>query len=38
MEKSKFVCTEADMTNLKDKMQKLDIVDNCTREKTNAKW
>ena len=27
MEKSKLECTQADMTNLKDRMQKMDIVD-----------
>ena len=30
MERSKLVCTQADMTNLKDRMQKMDIVDICT--------
>ena len=30
--------TQADMTNLKDRMQKMDIVDICTRERTNTKW
>ena len=38
MERSKIVCTQADMTNLKDKMQKMDIVDICTRERANTKW
>ena len=38
MERSKLVCTQADMTNLKDRMQKTDIVDICTRERTNTKW
>ena len=38
MERSKLVCTQADMTNLKDRMQKIDIVDICTRERTNTKW
>ena len=38
MERSKFVCTQADMTNLKDRMQKMDIVDICTRERANTKW
>ena len=33
MERSKLVCTQTDMTNSKDKMQKLDIVDICTRER-----
>ena len=38
MERSKLVCTQADLTNLKDRMQKMDIVDICTREKANTKW
>ena len=38
MEKFKFVRTQADMTNLKDKMEKIDIVDTCTRERINTKW
>ena len=38
MERSKLVCTQADMTNLKDRMQKMDIVDICTQERTNTKW
>ena len=38
MERSKLVCTQADMTILKDRMQKRDIVDICTRERANAKW
>ena len=38
MERSKLVCTQADMTNLKDRMQKMDIVDSCTPERTNTKW
>ena len=33
MERAKLVCTQADMTKLKDnRMQKMDIVDLCTRE------
>ena len=32
MERSKLVCTQADITNLKDRMQKVDFVDICTRE------
>ena len=32
MERLKLVCTQADMTNLKDRMQRIDIVDFCTRE------
>ena len=38
MERSKLVCTQADMTNLKHRMQKKDIVDICSRERTNKKW
>ena len=37
MKKAKLVCTQADLTNLKDRMQKMDIVDLCTRERTNTK-
>ena len=36
MERSKIVCTQADMTNLKDRTQRTDIVDICTRERTNT--
>ena len=38
MERSKLVCTQADVTNLKDRMQKMDIVDICTRERSDTKW
>ena len=38
MERPKHVCTQADMTNLKDRMQKMDFFDICTRERTNTKW
>ena len=38
MERSKLVCTQADMTNLKDRMDKMDIVDICTEESSNTKW
>ena len=37
MERAKLVCTQADMTNLKDRMQKLDFVDLCTRERAKPK-
>ena len=33
MERSKLVCTPDDITNLKEKLQKLDIFDICTRER-----
>ena len=38
MERSKLVCTQADMTNLKGRMQKMDIVDICTQGRANTKW
>ena len=38
MESAKLVCTQADISNLKDRMHKMDIVDICTRERANTKW
>ena len=38
MERSKLMCTPDDITNLKEKLRKMDIVDLCTRERTNTKW
>ena len=38
MERSKLVCAQADMTNLKNRMQKMDIVDIRSREVSNKKW
>ena len=38
MEKSKLVCTPDDIINLKEKLQKMKIVDLCTRERANTKW
>ena len=38
MERSKLVCTQTDMTNLKNRMQKMDIVDICNRERVKTKW
>ena len=38
MERWKLVCTQADLTNLENRMQKMDIVDICTRERSNIKW
>ena len=32
------MCTPDDITNLKEKLQKKDIVDICTRERSNTKW
>ena len=36
MEKSKLVCTPDDIVNLKEKLQKMDIMDLCTRERANT--
>ena len=38
MGRSKLVCTQADMTNLKDRVQKMDIVYYCTQERANTMW
>ena len=38
MEKSKLVCTPDDIVNLNEKLQKMDIIDLCTRERANTKW
>ena len=38
MESSKLVCTPDDIINLKEKLQKMDLVDLCTRERANTKW
>ena len=37
MEWSKLVCTPDDITHLKRKLQKMDFVDHCTRERANTK-
>ena len=38
MERAKLVCTKAVMTNLKNRMQKMYIVDVCTRERAYTDW
>ena len=38
LEKSKLVCTPDDIVNLKEKLQKMVIIDLCTRERANTKW
>ena len=38
MERSKLVCTPDDITILKEKLQKKDIVDLRTRERADTKW
>ena len=36
MERSKLVCTPDNTTNLKEKLQKMDFVELCTRERANT--
>ena len=38
MERAKLVSLRADITDLKERMQKMDIVNLCTRERSNTKW
>ena len=38
MERSKLVCTPDDIAKLRERLQKMDIVDLCTRERANTKW
>ena len=38
MERSKLVCTEDDMTSLKERLHKKNIVDHCTTERANTTW
>ena len=38
MKRSKLLCTPGDIANLKKKLQTMDFVDICTRERANTKW
>ena len=38
MKRSKLVCTPDNITNRKEKLQKMDFVDLCTGERANTKW
>ena len=38
MVRAKLANTQADMTNLKNRMQRMVIIDICTRERANIKW
>ena len=38
VDRSKLVCTPDDITNLKKKLQKMDIVDLCNRKRANTRW
>ena len=37
-EKTHLLCTKADLITIKGKVEKLDIVEQCTQECQNAKW
>ena len=38
LDRSKLVCTHDDMAKLKDVLNKTDVIEFCSREKTNTKW
>ena len=38
IDRSKLVCTPDDIANQKEKLQKTDTIDLCTRERSNTKW
>ena len=38
LDRSKLVCTRDDMANLKDFLNKTDVIESCSREKMNTKW
>ena len=37
-EKSHLLCTKADLTTIKGKVEKFDTVEQCTQERQNTKW
>ena len=38
LDRSKLVCTHDDLANLKDFLNKTDVIDSCSRERMNTKW
>ena len=38
LDRSKLVCTRDDLAKLKDFLYKTDVIESCSRERTNAKW
>ena len=38
LDRSKLVCTHDDMAKLKDFLNQTDVIESCSREKTNTKW
>ena len=38
LDRSKLVCTHDDLAKLKDFLNKTDVIESCSRERTNTKW
>ena len=38
LDRSKHVCTQDELTNLRDILNKSDVIESCSREKMNTKW
>ena len=38
LDRSKLVCTNENLANLKDFLNKTDVIESCSREKMNTKW
>ena len=38
LDRSKLVCTHDDLTKLKDFLNQTDVIESCSRERTNTKW
>ena len=38
LDRSKFVCTHDDLANLKEFLNKPDVIESCSRERMNTKW
>ena len=38
LDRSKFVCTYDDLAELKDFLNKTDVIESCSRERMNTKW
>ena len=38
MDRSKLVCTHDDLAKLKDFLNKIDVIESCSRERMNTKW
>ena len=38
LDRSKLVCTHDDLANLKDFLNQTDVIESCSRKRTNTKW